>query len=328
MRSETDGSPAVTGAPQYVTDGVGRNGRAHPGRDAFGVDTCDRRGRHRSCRVRRPRQLHRRCGLRRAHRRDPRARNRTLASSLRGGVSAAPPSSRAGGPSAVLRVRALPGTADIRRRYRWRGPPRARDLRDRSPYSRPPHGRIPGHPPCVARRSTRHSPRRVLRPRRSPDPARAATTHPDHRRRSLRRRAAPRRPPRRRLDRHLELRATVRASERHDRRRRRGGRPTERRMAARNAGLVRHRKRSCRPDARHSLRRWKACTTSRSNDSSATARAVPPRPSPSSWRRTSWPGAARSTCWRVPRTWTRRWPASPRSAASSTTSLHLAADPR
>ena len=32
-------------------DGVGRHGRAHPGRDAFGVDPCDRRGRSRSCRA-------------------------------------------------------------------------------------------------------------------------------------------------------------------------------------------------------------------------------------------------------------------------------------
>ena len=34
-----------------TTDGVGRHGRAHPGRDAFGVDPCDRRGRSRSCRA-------------------------------------------------------------------------------------------------------------------------------------------------------------------------------------------------------------------------------------------------------------------------------------
>ena len=96
-------------------------------------------------------------------------------------------------------------------------PHRIRDLRDRSAYPRPPHGRIPGHPPRLARRRTGHSPRRVLRPRRRPDPARARTPHPHHRRGSLRCRAPPRWASRRRLDRHLELRAPVRGSDRHRR---------------------------------------------------------------------------------------------------------------
>jgi len=69
------------------------------------------------------------------------------------------------------------------------------------------------------------------------------------------------------------------------------------------------------PGARRSLPRWKACTTSRSNDSSATALAARPRPSRNSWHRTSPPVVVGSTFSRVPRTRTQRSPASPRSAA-------------
>ena len=79
-----------------------------------------------------------------------------------------------------------------------------------------------------------------------------------------------------------------------------------------------------RPDVPRSLRPWKACTTSRSNDSSATAHQAPQRPSPSSWPRTSRPVAARSTSSRAPPTSTRRLPASPRSAASSMASGSMA----
>ena len=176
---------------------------------------------------------------------------------------------------------------------------------------------VPRRPSGVARRSTGDAPRRVLRPGRRVDPARAATRHPHHRRRSIRRRAPPRRTLRRRLDRHLELGATVRGSDRHHRRRRRtppaGGTSNGNTRCKSGAASE-----TIPPaDARHSLRPWKACTASRSNDSSATAPAVTPRPSPNSWRRTSRPVAERSTCSRAPRTSTRRSPASPRSAASS-----------